>query len=203
MKDLGPLRYFLGIEVDRSSDGYFISQVKYASDIILRAGLTDSKIAETPLELNAKLNLTDGTVLSNPTMYRQLVGSLNYLTITRPYISYVVHIVSQFMSAPHLRLHAYTDSDWAGDVTDRHSTAGYCLFLGNSLISWRSKKQSVVSRSSAEDEYRAMAHATSEISWLRWLLIKESVKELIEETLRNQESVKDLKEEALRPTRVF
>ncbi|XP_026437393.1 uncharacterized protein LOC113335583 [Papaver somniferum] len=199
MKDLGHLRYFLGMEVDRSSKGYFISQVKYASEILNRAGLTDSKILETPLELNVKLNPIDGKALSDPTLYRQLVWSLNYLTIIRPDISYAVHVVSQFMSAPRtthfaailsillyikgtlyqglqfssksdLRLHAYTDSDWAGHVTDRRSTSGYYIFLGNSLISLRIKKKSVVSRSSAEAEYMAMAHTTSEIVWLRWLL---------------------------------
>ncbi|XP_026429328.1 uncharacterized protein LOC113325347 [Papaver somniferum] len=199
MKDLGHLRYFLGIEVDRSSEGCFISQVKYASGILNRDGFTDSKTSKTPLELNVKLNPIDGKALSDPTLYRQLVGSINYLTITRPDISYAVHVVSQFMSAPRtthfaaiirilryikgtlyqglqfssksdLRLHTYTDSDWAGDVTDRRSTSGYCIFLGNSLISWHSKKQSVVSRSSVEAEYRAMTHTTSEIVWLRWLL---------------------------------
>ncbi|XP_026460030.1 uncharacterized protein LOC113360781 [Papaver somniferum] len=199
MKDLGLLRYFLGIEVDKSFNGYFISQVKYATYILQRAGLTDSNTVDTPLELNVKLNSYEGKALSNPTLYRQLVGSLNYLIITRPDISHAVHIVSQFMSYPRsthyaavlrilryikgtlyqglhfssnsdLRLHVYSGSDWAGDVTDRRSTTGYCLFLGNSLISWFSKKQYVVSRSSAEDEYRALAHTTSEIFWLRWLL---------------------------------
>ncbi|XP_026451421.1 uncharacterized protein LOC113351696 [Papaver somniferum] len=199
IKDLGPLCYFLGLEVNRSSDECFISQVKYASDILQRAGLTDNKTAATPLELNSKLSPFDGKLLPNPTLYRKLVGSLNYLTITRPDISHAVHIVSQFMAAPRtthyaavlrilryikgtlyqgvkfsstsdLCLRAYSDSDWAGDITDRRSTTGYCLFLGNSLISWRSKKQNVVSRSSAEAEYRALAHSTSEIVWLRWLL---------------------------------
>ncbi|XP_026384497.1 uncharacterized protein LOC113280067 [Papaver somniferum] len=199
VKYLGPLKYFLSIEVDKSPAGYLISQVKYVSDIISRSGLTDSKMVETPLEMNVKFSPTDGKYLPNPTLYCQLVGSFNYLTITRPDISYDVHVVSQFMDAPrtshfvvvlrilryvkgtlyqglnlsstsYLCLRAYTDSDWAGDITDRRSTTSYCLFLGNSLISWRSKKQSVVSRSSAEAEYRAMAHTTSEFFLLRWLL---------------------------------
>ncbi|XP_026434301.1 uncharacterized protein LOC113331872 [Papaver somniferum] len=95
MKDLSLLRYFLGIEVDKSSDGFFISQVKYASDILQRAGLTDSKTADTPLELNVKLNPFEGNALPNPTLYHQLVGSLNYLTITRPDISHAVHVNSK------------------------------------------------------------------------------------------------------------
>uniref|UniRef100_A0A2N9GXG9 Integrase catalytic domain-containing protein n=1 Tax=Fagus sylvatica TaxID=28930 RepID=A0A2N9GXG9_FAGSY len=177
MKDLGTLSYFLGLE----------------------AGLTDSKTVSTPLELNVKLNTTDGEPLSDATLYRQLVGSLIYLTVTRPDLAYAVHLVSQFMSAPRsthyaavlrilryikgtlfhglhfsaqssLELRAYADADWAGDPTDRRSTTGYCFLLGSSLISWRSKKQSVVARSSTEAEYRALADATSELLWLRWLL---------------------------------
>uniref|UniRef100_A0A2N9FNI5 Reverse transcriptase Ty1/copia-type domain-containing protein n=1 Tax=Fagus sylvatica TaxID=28930 RepID=A0A2N9FNI5_FAGSY len=175
MKDLGTFSYFLGLEVISSSNGYYFSQAKYASNLLSKASLTDSKTVSTPLELNVKLNITDGEPLSDATLYRQLVGSLIYLTVTRPDLAYVVHLVSQFMSAPRsthyaailrilqyikgtffhglhfsaqssLELHAYADADWAEDPTDRRSTT------------------------STEAEYRALADATSELLWLRWLL---------------------------------
>ena len=197
MKDLGNLSYFLGIEVT-SSDGYFLSQTKYTSDLLSRAGITDNKTADTPLESNAKHN-SEGELLKNPTLYRQLVGSLIYLTVTRPDISYAVHFVSRFMSAPcsshyaavlrilrylkgtiyhglhyssnsSLELRACSDSDWAGNPIDRRSITGYCFFLGDSLISWKSKRQTVVSRSSSEAEYRALADTTAELLWLQRLL---------------------------------
>uniref|UniRef100_A0A2N9G4E2 Integrase catalytic domain-containing protein n=1 Tax=Fagus sylvatica TaxID=28930 RepID=A0A2N9G4E2_FAGSY len=169
MKDLGTLSYFLGLEVTSSYDGYYLSQAKYASDLLSKAGLTDSKTVSTPLELNVKLNTTDGEPLSDATLYRQLVGSLIYLTVTRPDLAYVVHLVSQFMSAP-CSTHYVAVLYWAGDPTDRRSTTGYYFLLGSSLISWRSKKQSVVAHSSTEAEYRALVDATSELLWLLWLL---------------------------------
>ena len=94
MKDFGPLNYFLGLEVSSSADGYYLTQVKYTSDMISRASITDSKIVDTPIEYNRCLNSHDGESPSDATLYRQLVGSLIYLTITRPNISYAVHVVS-------------------------------------------------------------------------------------------------------------
>ena len=94
MKDLGPFSYFLGLEVFSSFDGYYLTQAKYTFDLISRAGITDSKIVDTPIEYNNRMNTHDGEPLLNATHYRQLVGSLVYLTVTRPDISYAVHIVS-------------------------------------------------------------------------------------------------------------
>ena len=127
------------------------------------------------------------------------MGSLVYLTVTRPDIAHAVHILSQFVCAPTsvhfghllrvlrylrgtscqslfyahdspLQLHAYSDSTWASDPNDRRSITGYCILLGSSPIAWKSKKQAVVSRSSTEAELRALATTTTEIVWLRWLL---------------------------------
>ena len=94
MKDLGHLSYFLGLEITHSTDGLYITQAKYASDLLSRTELTDSKTIDIPIELNAHLTLSGGKPLSNPSFYRRLVGSLVYLTVTRPDISYVVHQVS-------------------------------------------------------------------------------------------------------------
>ncbi|XP_051149228.1 uncharacterized mitochondrial protein AtMg00810-like [Andrographis paniculata] len=166
MKSLGPLRYFLGLEISDTFDGYYLSQAKYASDLLSSAGLTDSKTASTPLDSDCRLTPMDGIPFNDPTLYRQLVRSLIYLTVTRPDIAYAVHIVTRSS----LVLTGYSDADWAGDPSDHRSTTGFCFFLGDSLISWRSKKQTVVSRSSAESEYRALADTTTELLWLRWLL---------------------------------
>ncbi|KAL8123400.1 hypothetical protein AgCh_011388 [Apium graveolens] len=175
MKDLGLLRYFLGIEVTSSPKGYLLCQSKYIANLLDRARLTDNKTVETPLEMNARYSPSDGLPLADPTLYRTIVGSLVYLTVTRPDIAHVVHIVSQFVTsittvhwAAVLRILSYTD--WAGDPQDRKSITGFCIFIGDSLISWKSKKQDVISRSSSEAEYRAMASTTCEIICKRYPL---------------------------------
>ena len=101
MKDLGILNYFLGLEVTSSSDGYYLSQAKYASDLLSKAGITNNKTSSTPLEYNAKLTPLDGEPISDATCYRQLVGSLIYFTVTRPNISHAMGMISKFMDAPH------------------------------------------------------------------------------------------------------
>ncbi|XP_065637377.1 uncharacterized mitochondrial protein AtMg00810-like [Quercus suber] len=196
MKDLGTLSYFLGLEVTSSFDGYYHSQAKYAFDVFSKAGITNNKTVSTPLEYNAKLTPLDGEPISDATRYRQLVGSLIYLIVTCPDISHAVDMVSKFMDAPRsvhyaavlrilryvkgtlyhglhyssrssLKLHAYSDADWAGDPTDRCSIIGFCFMLGTSLVLWCSKKQDVVSRFSTEAEYRALADTTCKLVWLR------------------------------------
>ncbi|GKD88041.1 ribonuclease H-like domain-containing protein [Tanacetum coccineum] len=198
MTDLGSLNYFLGISVTRDSSGMFLSQKKYAIEIIERAGMLNCNPSRTPVDTESKLGAT-GDVVSDPTLYRSLAGSLQYLTFTRPDISYVVQQVCLHMHDPRephfsalkriLRyvrgtldyglqlfsssttdLVAYSDADWAGCPTTRRSTSGYCVFLGNNLLSWSSKRQPTLSRSSAEAEYRGVANAVAETCWLRNLL---------------------------------
>ena len=100
MSDLGPLRYFLGIEVSSTSDGIYLPQEKYIQDLLAHSSLTDHRTVETPIELNLQLCATDGKPLTDPTQYRHIVGSLVYLGVTSLDISYVVHILSQFVTGP-------------------------------------------------------------------------------------------------------
>ncbi|KAL5703600.1 hypothetical protein ACHQM5_022129 [Ranunculus cassubicifolius] len=202
IKDLGPLHYFLGIEVTSTSPrtGLHLSQTKYVVDLLRRTNMLECKPCHTPISAKSQLSITDGLPLSDPTEYRQIVGSLQYLNLTRPDISYAVHHVAQFMGTPrepHLlaakrilrylkgtlefgldfqpskgppTLHAFSDADWAGCPDTRRSTSGFCIFLGSNLISWCAKKQPTVSRSSAESEYRALSQLCAETIWIAFLL---------------------------------
>ncbi|XP_028051866.1 uncharacterized protein LOC114256413 [Camellia sinensis] len=167
MKDLGSLNYFLRLEISHDSTSYYLSQAKYASNLLARAGLTDCKTTSIPIDPQTRLTPLDGDLLSNATLYRQLVGNLVYLTVTHPDVAYDVHLVSQHMfhglhhsTHSSLKLRVFSDTDWVGDPTNRRSTTGFCFFLGDSLLTWCSKKQSLTAHSSTEAEYRALADTT-------------------------------------------
>ncbi|GJV18051.1 ribonuclease H-like domain-containing protein [Tanacetum coccineum] len=168
MTDLGLLNYFLGISVTRDSSGLFLSQKKYANEILERAHMVNCNPSQTPVDTKSKLEV-DGDSIYDLTLYRSLTGSLQYLTFTRPDISYVVQ---QLFSSSTTDLVAYSDADWVGCPTTRRSTSGYCVFLGNNLLSWSSKCQPTLSCSSAEAKHRGVTNNVAETCWLRNLLPK-------------------------------
>ncbi|MCO5603022.1 hypothetical protein L7F22_057165 [Adiantum nelumboides] len=179
MKDLGELRYFLGIEIIHTKEGIWLSQRQYALDMLSKYGMADCKPISMPLDQNKKLRADEGQVLEDVTMYQQIVGSFIYLTISRPDLSYTIGLESQFMQLPRkphldvvrrtlryvsaildyalfyeasteLQLSGFTDANWAGSVCDRRSTSGFMFSLGSAAITWSSKKQLTVALSSTE-----------------------------------------------------
>ena len=201
MKDLGHLKYFLGIEVSRSDKGIFLSQRKYALDLLQETGMSACQPADTPVEEGLKLCVETNQVPVNKGRYQRLIGRLMYLAHTRPDLAYALSIVSQFMhnngeqhmnavmrilrylkSAPRKGIlftknvdcqsvDAYSDADWVGAIDDRRSALGYFTFVGGNLVTWRSKKQNVVTHSSAEAEFKGMTLGICEALWLRLLLM--------------------------------
>ncbi|GJT56475.1 ribonuclease H-like domain-containing protein [Tanacetum coccineum] len=198
MTDLGALNYFLGISADRTPTGLFLSQKKYALQLLERAHMVTCNPSRTPVDTESKLG-PEGAPVQDPTLYRSLAGGLQYLTFTRPDLSYAVQQICLYMHDPRephlaalkrilryvqgtldlgLHLYAssttslvgYTDADWAGCPSTRRSTSGYCVFLGDNLLSWSAKRQHTLSRSSAEAEYRGVANVVAETAWLRNLL---------------------------------
>ncbi|KAL5751678.1 hypothetical protein ACOSQ2_022185 [Xanthoceras sorbifolium] len=175
-----------------------LSQKKYATDLLSKTNMLHSTACSTPVVIGNKLSLHDGDLFADPSLYRNTIDALQYLTLSRPDLSYIVNNLSQFLVAPsqlywqvckrvlrytkgtvdfrlwftptpRLQLEGYVDADWASSVDDRRSTNGYYIFLGNNLLTWSFKKQHVVARSSTESEYQALAHATSELVWLQFV----------------------------------
>lgn len=201
MTDMGRLSFFLRVKVTHNKAGLFLSQTQLATEIIARSGMSDCKPLSTPADVQTKLSAEGGDKVKDPTQYRSLAGALQYLTFTRPDIAFAVQQCCLFMHDPrqhHLTalkriiqyvqgtkthglqmykssssgITTYSDADWAGCPDTRRPTSGYCVYRGNNLISWSSKRQNTVSRSSAEAEYRAVANSVAETCWLRNLMLE-------------------------------
>eukprot|EP00253_Pinus_taeda_P031084 PITA_31084 len=194
-----PTLYIKENDVDQSENGVFISQDKYVEVELKRFNMQNSKAAVTPIAVGLKLTKEDSSNDLDPKLYKSIVGSLMYLTATRPDIMHAVSLISRFMERPKethwpaakrilryvngtkgfgilysssetFRLTGYTESDWAGSVDDRKSTSGYVFHMGSRAISWASKKQPVVALSTAEVEYVATTTAACQAVWLRRVL---------------------------------
>lgn len=200
MTDLGLMAYFLGLEIKQSRKGVSVSQTGYAKKNLEKFGMVDCSSIDTLIEFGTKLTREDEGRYVNPTYFKSLVGSLRYLTCTRPDILFGVGLVSRFMEEPrsshllaakrilryikgtatfglmypseqsHEELRGFSDSDWAGNPDDRKSTTGFVFYFGDTTFTWTSKKQPIVALSSCEAEYIAAASGTCHAVWLRKLL---------------------------------
>lgn len=208
LRNLGHAKYFLGLEIARSSKGISVCQRKYTLELLDDAGFLGCKPSTIPLDPTVKLSKETiipkdgskvihemGELIPEPKVYKKLMGRLMYLAITRPDITYTLTKLCQYSSFPreaHLQaahkllrylkgtvgqgifyaadgsfdLRGFADADWGACLDSRKSITGYMMFLGDSLVSWRSKKQRTVSRSTAEAEFRALADASCEIEWV-------------------------------------
>ncbi|XP_020699298.1 uncharacterized protein LOC110111664 [Dendrobium catenatum] len=205
LKQLGDISLFLGIQVIKNNNNYFLHQEHYARDLLTIAGFKDCKPSNTPLGMKPRIQ-PDDQPYSVPTHFRKLAGSLQYLSITRPDIVFATNNICQHMHSPrnrdyqdlkrllryvkatldfrlpistdNLNLRVYTDTDWASDQADRKSVSGFYIFLESTLISWHAKKQATVAKSSTEAEYRSLSSATSDTIWLRRLLAEFHIPQL-------------------------
>ena len=178
----GEIKFFVGLQVHQLKYGIFVTQSKYIREILKKFRLEDSKLVSTPMAIGHKLSKNDESVEVNQTMYKSMIGKLQYVVHSRPNIALVVGIVARYFSNPrenHLmavkrimrylkgtndfglyykrndkfELNAYSDANWGGNIDDRKRTSGGALFLGKRLVTWTSKKQTCTSQSTAEAEY--------------------------------------------------
>ncbi|KAI5330093.1 hypothetical protein L3X38_029490 [Prunus dulcis] len=199
MSDLGLLHHFLGMGILQTDQGVFIHQNKYAKSLLVKFGLEDCKPVSIPLPIGEKLKKVDESELADEGDYRKIVGSLLYLTATRPDLMYAASLLSRFMNSltkRHMRVArrvlryvqgtlsydieyvrnqsatfvGFCDADWAGSEDDSRSTSGYAFSFGSGAFSWASVKQNTVALSTVEAEYVSAAEATTQAIWLRFVL---------------------------------
>nr|XP_043615942.1 uncharacterized mitochondrial protein AtMg00810-like [Erigeron canadensis] len=197
MSAMGKLSFFLGLQVDQKKDGIFIHQTKYVNDILERFKMTDAKSIATPIPVNHQLGaVVDSDEPVDPTLHRAMIGSLMYLTASRPDIMFAVCICSRFQADPRashlsavkrifrylkgrpklgiwypsegdLDFVAYSDADYGGCNLTRKSTSGGYQFLGGRIVSWQCKKQTSVANSTCEAEYVAAGNCCSQVLWIQ------------------------------------
>ncbi|XP_019155152.1 PREDICTED: uncharacterized protein LOC109152023 [Ipomoea nil] len=194
VRDMGRPSYFLGIETVAHGDGMLLSQGRYMNDILKRNSMVDCKALATPVSLVQSDEVSD-VPYADPMQYRSLAGAPQYLTVTRPDLSFAVNRLCQHMHSPttthwsmlkrvlryvkgtvhyglrigksqSLGVHAFSDSDWVGDPNNQKSTSGFTVFLGANLISWTYWKQRILARLSTEAEYKALTDVSPEVTWL-------------------------------------
>ncbi|KAK0594705.1 hypothetical protein LWI29_036665 [Acer saccharum] len=200
MSLVGELSYFLGLQIRQMNDGIFITQAKYAKNLVKKFGLENAKRCDTPMSTTLKLSKDASGKSVEQTLYRGMIGSLLYLTASRPNISFSVGVCARYQADPkesHLSsvkriiryvngtsnygiwysfdtnasLVGFSDADWAGNCDDRKSTSGSCFFLGNNLVSWFCKKQNSISLSTAEAEYIAAGSGCTQLLWMKQMLV--------------------------------
>jgi hypothetical protein len=202
---LGELTFFLGLQICQRNKGIFISQEKYIREMLKKFGMTDCKPVSTPMQTSCKLSKDDDSKDADQRQYRSMIGSLLYVTTSRPDVMQEVGQVARFQEAPKeshvlavkrifrylkgtkefglwypkgkdLSLVAYTDADWAGCIDDRRSTSGEYFYLGECLVSWLRKKQSSISLSTTEAEYIATMTCCTQVLWMKQTLQDMQVK---------------------------
>ncbi|KAK1582616.1 hypothetical protein Q3G72_016763 [Acer saccharum] len=156
MNLVGELSYFLGLQIRQLHDEIFITQAKYAKNLVKKFGLENTKHFDTPMSTTLKLSKDDRRKSVEQTLYQGMIGSLLYLTASRPDISFSV---------------GFNDADWAENCDDKKSTSGNCFFLVNNLVSWFCKKQNSISLSTAEAEYIAAGSGCTQLLWMKQMLV--------------------------------
>ena len=196
---IGELTHFHGLQIRQQDSGIFLSQSKYAKNLVKKFGLESASSIRTPMDPNVKLTVDLLGKSVDPFLYRSMIGSLLYLTASRPDISYSVGVCVRYQANPKESymiilkriikyvktiaefgvwynkdtsdvLAGYSDADQAGNADDRKSTSGGCFYVGNNLVSWMSKKQNSISLSIAEAEYIATGSCCTQLLWTQKLL---------------------------------